>query len=50
VHASLIDEIDAEVGAFIGMDYAARLTAWHERLVVVDLDSERRNLIQRKTQ
>lgn len=50
VHAGLVDEIDAEVGAFIGMDYAARLTAWHEQLVVVDLDSERRNLTQRKTQ
>lgn len=50
VHGDLIDEIDTEVGAFIGMNYTARLTAWHEQLVVVDLDSERRNLIRRKTQ
>ncbi|GAB3201813.1 hypothetical protein GCM10027062_24920 [Nocardioides hungaricus] len=50
IHADLIDEIDAEVGASIGVDYAARLAAWHHQLVVVDLDSERRNLIRRKTQ
>lgn len=50
VHADLVDEIDAEVGAFIGMDYTARLTAWHEQLVVVDLESERRSLTRRKTQ
>jgi hypothetical protein len=49
-HADLIDEIDAEIGAFIGIDYSARLNAWHEQLVVVDLDSERRNLIRRKMQ
>ncbi len=49
-HPDLIDEIDAEVGEFIGVDYARRLAAWHEKLVVVDPDSERRNLIRRKTQ
>lgn len=49
-YADVIDEIDAEVGAFIGRDYTGRLTAWHEQLVVVDLDSERRNLIRRKPQ
>ncbi len=48
-HTQLIDEIDAEVGAFIGVDYGARLTAWHKQLVVVDLESERRNLIGKKT-
>jgi hypothetical protein len=49
-HANLIDEIDAEVESSIGIDYSAQLTAWHEQLIVVDLDSERRNLIRRKTQ
>ncbi len=47
--ADLVDEIDEEVGAFIGMDYAKRLSEWHEQLVVVDLDSERRKLIRRNT-
>jgi hypothetical protein len=49
-HTELIDQIDAEVGAYIGVAYAARLAAWHEQLVVVDPDSERRNLIRRKKQ
>lgn len=49
-HTDLINEIDAEIGAFIGVDYAAHLSEWHEQLVVVDLDSARRNLIRRKTQ
>lgn len=48
-HTDLIDEIDAEIGAFIGIDYAARLAGWHKQLVVVDLESERRNLIGKKT-
>ncbi|WP_313600947.1 Eco57I restriction-modification methylase domain-containing protein [Aeromicrobium phoceense] len=47
-YTELIDQIDAEVGAYIGVAYGARLAAWHEQLVVVDLDSERRNLIRRK--
>lgn len=47
--ADVIDKIDAEVGAIIGINYTARLAAWHEQLIVVDLDSDRRNLIQRKT-
>jgi hypothetical protein len=45
--AGLVDEIDDEVGAFIGVDYGQQLSEWHEHLVVVDLDSERRNLIRR---
>ena len=49
-HAELIDQIDAEVGEFVGVSFAARLSAWHEQLVVVDLDSDRRNLIRRKKQ
>ncbi|WP_433600725.1 N-6 DNA methylase [Nocardia sp. CA-135953] len=48
-YADLIDEIDSEVGDFLGVEYGARLAAWHEHLIVVDLDSERRNLIRRKT-
>lgn len=46
--AGLIDEIDKEVGAVIGVDYAKQLSAWHEQLVVVDLASERRKLIRKK--
>jgi len=49
-HSDLIDELDAEVGEFIGIAYGARLAAWHERLVVVDLNSERRRLIRGKKQ
>lgn len=45
----LIREIDTEVGAFLGVDCTGPLSAWHEQLVVVDLDSERRNLIRKKT-
>lgn len=47
-YAELIDQIDADVGTYIGMEYGTRLAAWHEQLVVVDPNSERRNLIQRK--
>lgn len=49
MYTDLIDEIDAELGAFIGVEYAERLAAWHEYLVVVDVRSERRKLILRKT-
>lgn len=49
-YTELIDQIDAAVGACIGATYGKRLTAWHEQLVVVDLDSERRHLIRRKKQ
>lgn len=44
----IVDEIDTEVGEFVGVPYAARLNAWYEQLVVVDFKSERRNLIRRK--
>ena len=50
LYTELIDQIDAEVGAYLGVAYGAQLAAWHEQLVVVDLDSERRNLIRRKKQ
>lgn len=49
-HADLTDEIDAAVGSLIGLECAERLSDWHERLVVVDVDSERRNLIRRNRQ
>lgn len=46
----LIDNIDAELEELVGVAFAARLAAWHEHLVVVDLDSERRKLSRRKKQ
>ena len=49
-YTELIDRIDDELGGFVGLAYGARLAAWHEQLVVVDLTSERRNLIRRKKQ
>jgi hypothetical protein len=49
-HSDLVGEIDAEVGAFIGVHYAESLAAWHEQLIIVDADSERRDLIRRKTE
>ena len=49
-HTDLIGEIDAEVGTFIGMRYAESLAAWHEQLIIVDADSERRDLIRRKSE
>lgn len=47
-YAELVDEIDAELGHLVGVQYSSRLAAWHEKLVVVDPDSERRNLIRKK--
>lgn len=47
-YAELLDQIDVEMGAYLGVSYGSRLAAWHEQLVVVDPDSERRNLIRRK--
>lgn len=47
-NTQLIDEIDAEIGEFIGKGHPARLVAWYEQLVVVDLDSERHKLIGKK--
>lgn len=49
-YTTLVDQIDEEVGAFIGLAYGARLAEWHEQLIVVDLDSKRHNLIRRKKQ
>lgn len=49
-HTHLIDEIEAEVESFVGVSVARKLAEWHERLIIVDIDSKRRNLIRRKTQ
>jgi hypothetical protein len=49
-HIDLVREIDAEVGEFIGVRYAESLAAWHEQLIIVDADSERRDLMQRKAE
>lgn len=48
--ADVIHDIDTEIGDFVGVDYAGRLSTWYENLVVVDHESERRNLIRRKMQ
>lgn len=47
-HSCLIDEIDIHIGSIIGVEYVARLSAWHEQLIVVDPNSDRRNLIRRE--
>lgn len=44
-----IDQIDREVDAMLGTDFAGRLAKWHERLVVVDVESERVEKVLRKT-
>lgn len=49
-HSDLIDRVDEELGDLVGIDFRERLSAWHDQLVVVDHESERRNLIRRKTQ
>ncbi|MDM7855806.1 Eco57I restriction-modification methylase domain-containing protein [Cellulomonas alba] len=46
----LVDEIDAVMEEVVGVPYGAQLAAWHEQLIVVDSDSERRNLIRRTKQ
>lgn len=46
----IVDEIDALLGDFLDVPHADRLAAWHEKLVLVDLNSERRKLIRRKMQ
>lgn len=47
-HTELINDIDAEIEPIVGVSCAASLASWHEQLVVVDADSQRRNLIWRK--
>lgn len=49
-HPELVNEIDAEVESFLDVNCAKTLATWYEQLVVVDAESERRNLIRRKTQ
>lgn len=46
--ADLLDEIDSELERYIGMQFGARLAEWHEELVVVDVESERRAMTRRK--
>lgn len=41
VFPQLIDRIDRAVDAMLGTDVADRLAEWHERLIVVDADSDR---------
>jgi len=49
-HTDLIGKIDTEFGEFIGVPYVEALAAWHEQLIIVDADSERRDLIRRKSE
>jgi len=49
VFGQLIDRIDKAVDAMLGTDVADQLAEWHERLVVVDPDSDRAEKVMRKT-
>lgn len=48
-YVDLLDAIDERVGYMLGTDGTSSLDHWHEALVVVDADSERRNLTRRNT-
>lgn len=48
MHTELIDAIDAECAAFMNFEFGNSLSKWYERLVIVDVNSERRNLLKRK--
>jgi hypothetical protein len=47
---ALIDRIDEQIGTFLGTDLMRRLRNWHDKLVVVDAGSDRRNKIRRTDQ
>ena len=49
VFGEQIDRIDRQVDAMLGTDLGPALSAWHERLVVVDSDSDRVEKMRRKT-
>lgn len=46
--AELVDQIDGEIARVLGLPLGASLAEWHSQLVIVDADSKRRSLIQRK--
>lgn len=45
----LLDAVDEQIGAIVGSGDTSSLARWHEALVVVDADSNRRNIIKRNT-
>lgn len=44
-YRDLQDSIDVQLEAFLGLQFAERLSDWHDQLVVVDADSNRRELV-----
>jgi hypothetical protein len=48
-HGDLLDSIDEQVLRLVGCASTTSLADWHESLVVVDRDSDRRNIIRRNT-
>ncbi|WP_404312134.1 N-6 DNA methylase [Agrococcus terreus] len=48
IFGEVIDQIDGAVDIMLGTDAAGRLAEWHERLVVVDHESERIEKVKRK--
>lgn len=49
VFGEQIERIDREVDAMLGLNVSTALCTWHERLVVVDSDSDRVKMMNRKT-
>lgn len=49
VFGEQIERIDREVDGLLGTDVGPALAAWHERLVVVDSESDRAQKMKRKT-
>ncbi|WP_425299856.1 Eco57I restriction-modification methylase domain-containing protein [Nocardia cyriacigeorgica] len=45
----LLDDIDEQMLGLVGASAETSLRGWHEALVVVDADSDRRNIIRRKS-
>lgn len=48
-HRDLLDDIDYQVLRLVGVPSKTSLAGWHDALVVVDADSDRRNIIRRNT-
>lgn len=49
VFGQTVDRLDHEIDLILGTDAARRLADWHERLVIVDSDSERVEKVLRMT-
>jgi hypothetical protein len=49
VFGGLVDQIDQAIDEMLGTNVASKLADWHERLVVVDTNSNRTEIMMRKT-